>query len=143
MRFWDSSALVPLAVQEARSVGVRTLMKADPVVVVWWGTRVECASALARRRREGLFSIEGEAQARRVLEELLRAAAEVPATESVREYAVRLVRVHSLHAADALQLGAALVWANGALVGREIITLDERLGEAASREGFTVRSTFG
>jgi uncharacterized protein len=139
MRFWDSSALVPVAVLEAGSLSGRGMLEADPVVIVWWASRVECEAAVARRRREGLLNAAGEAQARRVLERIFQVAGEVPATDAVRHQAVRLVRVHSLRAADALQLAAALVWADGALAGRELVTLDQRLADAASWEGFVVK----
>lgn len=139
MRFWDSSALVPLAVLEASSPGVRSLLESDPVLVVWWAARVECEAAVARRRREGLLSATGEAQARRVLEQIFRVAGEVPATDGVRQHALRLVRFHSLRSADALGLAAAMVWADGTLAGRELVTLDQRLADAASREGFAVK----
>ena len=48
----------------------------------------------------------------------------------------RVLRVHPLRAADALQLAAALEWSGGAASGM-FITYDERLRDAASREGFT------
>lgn len=138
MRFWDSSALVPVAVREAGSPAVRELLERDPAMVVWWAARVECESALARRRREGVVTAAAEAQARRVLEQLFQAADEVPATDGVRALALRVVRVHALRTADALQLAAALVWADGVLAGRELVTRDQRLAEAAAREGFTI-----
>ena len=52
MRFWDSSAIVPLIVAETSSVAVRALLADDSEVVVWWSTEIECLSALARRERE-------------------------------------------------------------------------------------------
>jgi hypothetical protein len=39
-------------------------------------------------------------------------------------------------AADAFQLGAALAWCGGQPSGHGIVTLDIRLRDAASREGF-------
>jgi predicted nucleic acid-binding protein len=139
MRFWDSSALVPIVVREPNTPSVRALLESDPEVVLWWAARVECESAVARQRREGLLSSEGEAQARRVLERFFQVAGEVPATDRVRDSAIRLLRVHTLRAADALHLAAALTWADGPPAGRELVTFDERLADAASREGFSVR----
>jgi hypothetical protein len=43
-----------------------------------------------------------------------------------------------LRAADALQLAAALIWCNHYPRGRTFISGDERLLEAAEREGFDV-----
>ena len=48
MRFWDTSAIVPVCVAEPASAKVRRLVEEDPSIVVWWATRVECLSALAR-----------------------------------------------------------------------------------------------
>jgi len=56
MRFWDSSAIVPLLVQGPVTAGLVAEFRKDPLLVVWWGTRVECASALARLERAGALS---------------------------------------------------------------------------------------
>lgn len=45
---------------------------------------------------------------------------------------------YALRAADALQLGAALVAADGDPQSLELVTLDRRLAEAALQEGFPV-----
>ena len=138
VRFWDTSALIPVALDAPASGAVRGLLTSDSRTVVWWVTPVECASAVARLRRDGAIDAAGEAHASRVLERLLALSDEVHASASVRGQAIRLVRVHSLRAADALQLGAALAWATGSPVGRELVSLDERLRDAARREGFAV-----
>ncbi|MBA2251932.1 MAG: hypothetical protein H0W13_04380, partial [Nitrospirales bacterium] len=48
------------------------------------------------------------------------------------------VLLHPLRAADSLQLAAALVWANRQAVGHHFVCLDQRLREAAHREGFVL-----
>ena len=70
MRFWDASALVPLCVDQPESSRVKTLLDSDGVMAVWWGSVVECWSAFARLRREGLFSIDDEDAARELLQTL-------------------------------------------------------------------------
>jgi hypothetical protein len=52
--------------------------------------------------------------------------------------ASRLLRVHPLRAADALQLAAALAAAKGDPSSLDVVCLDQRLSEAARREGFRV-----
>ncbi len=52
MKFWDSSAVVALLVDEAGQKFVQREFESDPTMVVWWGTRVECVSALVRRERD-------------------------------------------------------------------------------------------
>ena len=47
MKFWDSSAVMPLLVEERASARFARIHAADPEIVVWWATEVECVSALA------------------------------------------------------------------------------------------------
>jgi uncharacterized protein with PIN domain len=77
VKFWDTSAIVPLCVLEPATPQVREALKADPSIVVWWATRTECVSAIARRRREGQLKTRAEQQARRVLGSLADAWSEV------------------------------------------------------------------
>ena len=56
MRFWDTSGIIPLCVEEPMSSITRHLAETDNAVAVWWGTPVECASAIARLEREGAES---------------------------------------------------------------------------------------
>jgi len=58
--------------------------------------------------------------------------------EAVKAQARRLLRLHPLRAADAMQLGAAWEWVAGRPTGRIFHTLDTRLALAARREGFRV-----
>ena len=142
MRFWDSSAIAALCVEEPRTPDVERLVREDPELVVWWATPVECASAIARRRREGLLSPADERAAVEVVDHLAQAWVEIQPGERVRSHAFRLLRVHSLRAADALQLAAALVWAGtpvaGPVPGAELVTFDDRLAEAARLEGLAI-----
>ncbi len=47
-------------------------------------------------------------------------------------------KTHPLSAADALQLAAGLLWADGRPAHHDFVCLDQRLREAAQREGFRV-----
>jgi predicted nucleic acid-binding protein len=138
LRFWDSSAIIPLAVTEASTDAVRAIAEEDPVMCVWWATEVECVSALARLEREGALTQAATTVALERLDLLAESWNEVQPVASVRGTARRLLRVHTLRAADALQLGAAVVAAEGQPASLEIVTLDERLAAAARREGFIV-----
>lgn len=111
----------------------------DPDMVVWWATEVECESAVARIQREGIVSPQEAEVARQRLEDLGDLWQEVEPGERQRRTARRLLRTHALRAADALQLSAALVAAEGEPAGLEFLTLDDRLADAARREGFRVR----
>lgn len=138
MRFWDTSAILPLCVDEPASASVRRIAESDPALVVWWGTRTECVSALSRRRREGVLRASDEQRARRVLSVLAAEWSEVLPSEVVRQRSERLLGVHALRAADAFQLGAALVWSRGETHLHTLVSFDERLREAAQREGFLI-----
>lgn len=65
-------------------------------------------------------------------------ATEVRPSDEVRARAMRLLSIHPLRAADALQLAAALVWCRERTAGAGFVCLDGRLREAAGREGFEV-----
>ena len=60
------------------------------------------------------------------------------ATDPVRNIAQRLLRTHPLHSADSIQLAAAIVAAELEPASLEFVCLDDRLSEAAMREGFRV-----
>lgn len=138
MRFWDSSGIIPLCLTEPASDSLHSLAQADEDIAVWWGSRLECISALSRRRREGVLPVDVEFKAKAILSAMAAEWSEVQPTEAVRQRAERLLMVHPLRAADALQLAAALVWAGESPQGLELVCLDQRLKDAALREGFTV-----
>lgn len=138
MRYWDASAVVPLLTTEASSAGLREILQSDRAIVTWWGTRIECASAIARYVRDQRLSATEVATGRRRLMALADEWIEVQADESLRITAERVVSVHSLRAADAVQLAAALVACEGTPANLSFVCLDTRLREAALREGFTV-----
>ena len=136
--FWDSSALVPLLVAERRSGELTAALTSDREVTVWWATPVECLSAIYRYHKESPLPQAALALAIERMRALVEDADTVAPTDQVRRRAGRLVATHSLRAADALQLAAALVWCEEQPSGETLVTLDERLRGAASREGFSV-----
>ena len=137
MRFWDASALVPLLLEQAATAEVSGLLSQDPEIVAWWGTPLECVSAAARLRREDRLTVDEEDRVRELLEILQESWLEILPSEDVRKGAARILRVHRLKAADALQLAAAQLWA-GSTARPEMVTYDERLALAARLEGFRV-----
>jgi predicted nucleic acid-binding protein len=138
MKFWDASAIVPLLVSELSTPHLQSLLAADPAMLVWWASEIECASALARLERDRTLDAGGIAEAFRRLGQLAAGWHEVDPTDAVRETATRFLRVHPLRAADALQLAAAFLAAERRPTSLELVTLDERLAVAAQKEGFTV-----
>ena len=138
MKFWDSSAIVPLLLAEPATPTVQAIAARDPGILVWWATEVECASALARLEREGGIDATDAAQAFGRMAQLAGGWYEVEPGDGVREAAVRFLRVHQVRAADALQLAAAFVASERRPSTLELVTLDERLAAAARKEGFVV-----
>lgn len=143
MRFWDSSAIIPLCLSQPASRAAEVWLREDPAFAAWWGTPVECWSAFARLRREGLLDHTQEMAAVDRLDMLRKAWVEVLPTEELRDHAARLLRTHPLSAADALQLAAALVWAGAPPQRAGLVTFDRRLALAGEAEGFEVLGASG
>lgn len=140
MRFWDTSAVVALLVAEATRDSMTATYEEDPAMVVWWATPIECASAIARRDRDGSLAPTEIAAALDQLDALSAVWSEVIPSTQVRTMARRLLRVHSLRAADALQLAAAIIASEHEPRSLEFVCLDDRLSAAAAREGFGILS---
>jgi predicted nucleic acid-binding protein len=138
MRFWDTSAVVPLLLTEQATSALTATHGRDPELMVWWATEVECVSALARAEREAEVGATDFAVAYARLDAIAAAWHEIQPAPSLRRAAARLLRVHPLRAADALQLAAAITASEGDPRALPFVTLDDRLARAASREGFPV-----
>jgi predicted nucleic acid-binding protein len=138
MKFWDASAIVPLLVDEPTTRPVQVLAGRDPEMLVWWGSEVECSSALARLDRAGALDVKAASLAFERLKQVAAGWHEIEPSEIVRENAIRFLRVHPLRAADALQLAAAFMASERRPASLQIVTLDERLADAARREGFAL-----
>jgi predicted nucleic acid-binding protein len=107
-------------------------------MVLWTLTPVEVTSAVRRLVREQILTEQIARLAEDRMDELVRACHVIIDVDPVKSLATRLLRLHPLRAFDALQLGAALHWAEGQPQGRTLHTLDSRLALAAQREGFVV-----
>ena len=138
MRFWDSSALAPLIVRQRASGWLRSLYRADSSVLAWWGARVECESAISRLEREGRLKPRSARAARQRLGRFAATWHEIQPSSPLRDDACRMLRVHDLRAAHSQQLAAGVAAAEGRPATLAFVSLDERLSEAAEREGFPV-----
>ena len=70
MRFWDSSALVPLLVEEESTNPLERLYLSADAPMVWWGAVIECASAVSRLEREGRLTVREASQTLNLLESM-------------------------------------------------------------------------
>lgn len=138
MRFWDTSALVPLVLEEGRSAACRRVLRDKSDLVVWALTRTEMTSAVWRRARAGDLAQAAVPRVLARIEALSARWSEITDLELVRDRAERLLAQHPLRSADALQLAAALVLTRERPRGREFVTADEELASAARAEGFRV-----
>jgi len=127
---------VPLIVKQPSSPAVQQWMAQDPEIVVWTLTPVEMVSALRRLVRSNQLGEDEANRAESLLVELAKRCHLIVDVELVKAIACRVLRVHSLRAADALQLGAALAWAGSNTQGCVLYTFDQQLAGAAGREGF-------
>ena len=125
MKFWDTSALVPLLIEERTSDPVRAIAAADTEIVVWWGASVECLSAISRLERAGRLKPPENTRAFDLLGKLRGGWKEIEPLEIIASGLEELLRAHPLRAADALQLAAALL-ANDRQVDRTRVRLPRR-----------------
>ena len=136
--FWDASALIPLCCQQPQTTAARQARRLFPVLIVWWATSVECSSALRRLERAQDLTSQETQQAFQELGRLRLRWTEIAPLDEVRGTAERLLGIHGLRAADSLQLAAALVWCKGLPKGCTFISGDDRLLDAARKEGFNI-----
>ena len=136
MNFWDASALVALTLDESQRDALEAIFEVEPHVSLWWGTHVEFASALARKERAGSLSAKQGADLMHQFNALAQSSEEVQPSIKIRRLAQRLLRVHPLKGADAPQLAAALAIAKDDPSSIGFVCLDDRLNQAAAREGF-------
>jgi predicted nucleic acid-binding protein len=138
MRFWDSSAVIPLLIREASSAELRALLASDMQIVAALITPIEVRSALWRRRHHNELSAENHAAAEEAFEELDESWVEVADIFDAREIALDLITRHVLRSGDALQLASALIACAFDPASLPFVTLDIDLASAARVEGFTV-----
>jgi uncharacterized protein len=138
MSFWDSSAIITIFLPHQSTHDLNALSKADDNMAVWWGTTVEVHAGLMRLQRMGEVDEDTRSRLLREALNLLMLAADIDPTDEICELACRVAQLYPLTAADALQLAAALVWAEHQPRGLGFVCLDDRLREAAYREGFEV-----
>ena len=99
---------MPLIVQQPATPRVRALFSADPEVMTWLLSDIEIHSGLSRLLREGGLTRDGWLRATEGFERVWNGITVISMVEAVKPRARRVLRLHPLRAAGALQLGAAL-----------------------------------
>ena len=138
MRYWDASALVPVVVAEPHSERVRTWLSEDDHIVTWAWSRTEIIGAIERRAREGTLSRPQRREVLRRFDAFAESRDEVTELLAVRSRANALLARHPLRAADAGQLGAALLIQEQLAQALTFVCLDHRLSTAAELESLRV-----
>jgi hypothetical protein len=138
VKYWDTSALVPLFIDQPHSPAAKEIFGDDPEAVLAWATWIEYESALQRAHREAILDEEGVAVARESFTLVRESAVEIQPSEELRARAIRLLAEHPLRAADALQLASALMWTGENPSGSGFVSFDDRLRKGAEGEGFTI-----
>jgi uncharacterized protein len=137
MRYFDASALVKRYVREPGSLKVRRLLSAG-VSATSRLSAVEIASALTRRAREGAFTNAERDRAITALERDLSSLLVVELTPEVVQRAQALLRRSPLRAGDAVQLASGLYLRVELDEPVTFVAYDERLIDAARREGLRI-----
>ena len=138
MRYWDASALVPLVVTEPDSERVRSCLSEDGRIVTWACSRTEIVSAVERRTREGSLTRQQRREALHRFGAFAETWEELTDLLAVRIRADALLARHPLRAADAGQLGAALLVQDHLTGPLEFVCFDGKLALAAEMEGLQV-----
>jgi predicted nucleic acid-binding protein len=135
--FWDSSALIPLTVEQPQSTAAKALF-AKYAVVAWWATEVEIRSGLTRLKRMGQMATHEFDRAKQRAEKIVESWRPILCRTDLARSACKLIELYPLTAADAMQLAAALEACEHAPHGYVFITADQRLADAARKTGFAV-----
>lgn len=135
--FWDSSALVPMCLQQRSSSAAHRLGQ-EYGVVAWWATPVEARSAFASELSAGTLSRSEYRQALQKFNLIRKGWYEIQPADELRQIAESMLERYQLRGADALQLAAAYIWSAGRPFDRCFISGDKRLLEAARQAGFRV-----
>ena len=127
-----------MIVAEPDSGSVRARLSEDGHIVTWIWTRTEITSAIERRAREGSLTRQQRKEAIERLHAFAASRDEVTEIFAVRARADALLARHPLRAADAGQLGAALLIQEELAGTLTFVCLDGRLSLAAERESLRV-----
>ncbi|PYQ31878.1 MAG: PIN domain-containing protein [Acidobacteria bacterium] len=135
VRFWDTSAIIPLVALEETTPLIREILAADRNVIVSFLTTVEITSAIWRKSRETKDDDARRESERRVRDFLEPHWTVVDEVEPIARIARRLLTQHPLRTADAINLAAAIHIARDP-EALPFVTNDKRLKSAAQSEGF-------
>jgi predicted nucleic acid-binding protein len=135
--FWDTSALLPLCVQQIKTNPAKVLF-ARYGIAVWWTTSVEIMSGLTRLERMNEIRQDQFQAGEQFGLSLAKIWDTVDPSATILARAYPLLQIYPLRAADALQLAAAIEYFENSPRNNVFITADVRLSDAARQSGFSV-----
>jgi predicted nucleic acid-binding protein len=137
----DTSSLVKLYVTEAGSDVVRQLVGGAKVVATSVVAYAETRAALARLRRERVFTAAKLASAKRECEEQWPTYLTLEATDSLCRAAGQLAERYRLRGFDSIHLASFAEIARRAGTDTQFSSFDDRLNQAARKLRRTLRRT--
>jgi uncharacterized protein len=115
---------------------LQALAGQDPDMLVWWGSQLECVSALTRLERAVALDAKAVATSFERLKQLADSWHELKPGGIVRESAVRFLRVSFVGGSRCSTTCGCLRRSRARPPSLQFVTLDERLAGAARQEGF-------
>ena len=138
MAFWDSSAIVPLCVNQKNSQLARNLWRQFDENFVCRECVIEVSSAFARLEREGKITESGRLKLESRLKFVEKEWIEIESTFRIVEIGRTFPALYGLKAMDSLQLATALVWCKEFPKNKNFVAADGKLLQAAEAAGSTI-----
>jgi predicted nucleic acid-binding protein len=139
MLYWDTSALFALVIAEKHSRQLRDQVAKQGISTAYTSiiTPLEFESAIQRRFSERTLNLREADRARLFGVDFRKRAYLVPLDQNALDAALHLQKIYGLRPGDAIQLASARLGTDDPSRVR-FLCLDEKLTEAAKREGFQV-----
>jgi predicted nucleic acid-binding protein len=137
MLYWDTSALFAFLITEKHSAKLRSLVQQQGSSTAYTAiiTPLEFESAIQRRLSERTLNLREADRARLFGVDFRKQAYLVPLDQNALDTALHLQKIYGLRPGDAIQLASARLGTDNP--SRVVfLCLDEKLTEAAKREGF-------
>lgn len=138
MSFWDTSAIVPLFINEDRSQLARRLWRQFSQRNVWRESSVEVASTIARLAREGVLNEPLRTKTEERFSWIEKEWTIIDPTEKLIGLARMFPSLYGLKSLDSLQLASALIWCKENPKNKDFVCGDGKLLKAAEAAGFTI-----
>lgn len=140
MIYWDTSALFAFIFTEKHSSKLRSFVERQGTVAAYTAiiTPLEFESAIQRRLTDRTLNLREADKARLFGVEFRKTVFLIPMDQNALDHALHLQKIYGLRPGDAIQLASARLGTNNPSQVT-FLCLDEKLLEAAKREGFQIQ----